>query len=123
MTMPIFSGLSTVKDRSAKIHEKAAYELDVVNIQKTVQTELYSLVSRLKSLEKRQILEENTSEKADKYLQMTNAEYGRGTKSSADLAAAFELVLAVHLRNLEFRKEWCRTKFGIQTLTGSLPSL
>ena len=123
MTMPIFSGLSTVKDRSAKIHEKAAYELDVVNIQKTVQTELYSLVSRLKSLEKRQILEENTSEKADKYLQMTNAAYGRGIKSSADLAAAFELVLAVHLRNLEFRKEWCRTKFGIQTLTGSLPSL
>jgi outer membrane protein len=122
VTVPLFSGLSSVNERSAKIHEKSANEFEILNVKRTLQTEIYSLVSRLKSLEQRQILEEKSSDQADKYLQLTNSEYRRGIKNSADVSAALALVLSVQLRNLEFRKDWSLTKIKLQSLTGSIPS-
>lgn len=122
VTVPLFSGLSTLRERQSLTHERAAYEFESQNIRRHIQTELSDQLTRLKSVEQRLVIEENSASQAERYLKMTQSEYGRGIRNSPDLAAAIDLVLGAHLRNLELRREWHQAKIRAQALSGVLPS-
>ena len=122
VTVPLFTGLSTVKARDAKTHEKSALDLEILNVKREIQTELLEQITRMRSFEQRLVLEENSMSQADKYLKLTQSEYARGIKNSPDLASAMDLVLNAHLRNLELRREWYRARVRIQGITGKVPS-
>lgn len=122
LTVPLFSGLSTVSERRSKSHDWAGFELEELNTKRTIQAEFSEHIVKLKSLEQRLTLEENSVAQAEKYLKLTKDEYARGIKNSPDLAAAMDLVLAAHLRNLELRRDWYQAKMHIQSISGSIPS-
>lgn len=122
VTLPLFNGLSTVRERQSHTHQKAAYELESQNLRRHIQTQLSDQLNRLKSVEQRLSIEENSASQAERYLKMTQSEYERGIRNSPDLAAAIDLVLGAHLRNLELRREWHQAKTRAQALTGVIPS-
>lgn len=76
------------------------------------------LFKKLQAIERRVDVESQNSERAEKYYNAVYAEYQRGFKNSADVAAAAENLLDAQLREVNFRYDFVSNRIELETLLG-----
>jgi outer membrane protein TolC len=114
ITIPLFSGMDTLyKTRAATL---AAQYAEKIKFQKKfeIQSEYNILKAKLNELKTIVGLNEQKLISAQKYFDLTLAEYKRGIKNSPDLVGATERLFASKKKKVELMKELelLRAKFG-----------
>lgn len=121
VTVPLFSGLSSVNEISATRAKSAAKELERQRKRASASSTAESFFLKLSSLKERLDLEEKTLARSEEYYKITVGEYRRGVKNSPDMVGATERLLEARIRNLEFRKEFYLTRLSLEELVGVFP--
>ncbi len=104
-TIPLFSGLDThYKIRSATLLIQAAEKLKLQK-RNDVQSDLGISKTKLTELKKLFDLNEQKLMSAQKYFDLTLAEYKRGIKNSPDLVGSTERLFSSKKKKIEFLKE------------------
>lgn len=105
ITIPLFSGFDTYHKRKAAIATLAAKEHEKTQIVLNIKSQFEQLKSRAKELvELYQIIDKKTVI-AEKYYNLTLAEYKRGVKNSPDLVGATERYFDSKKKKIELQKE------------------
>ncbi len=117
--LPLFSGLSSVRNFSASQSEVQQQEVEMLSRQAQIKAEVESTWTELQSINERLQLEEKNLARSETYYKLTMAEYKRGVKNSPDLVGASERLIEARLRNLEFRKDFQLTKLRLFELAGT----
>lgn len=122
LTVPLFSGFSSVNEVSSARAKVAAKDIAVQRKRLSVNATVENLFSKLSSLVERLDLEEKTLARSEEYYKITVGEYRRGVKNSPDMVAATERQLDARIRNLEYRRDFYLTRLSIEELVGAFPA-
>lgn len=119
LSIPIFSGLETRNESSARSYFAVAKEAELDRARLNAKKESEDAISELSSLLERLDLEEKNLERSEKYYKITSDEYRRGVKNSPDMVGAAERLLEAKVRNLEFRKSYYLTRLHLLDVAGA----
>lgn len=119
ISIPLFSGFSTVHNENAALSESKSQKY--TSQQNTLDTlSLYnSLSEKMKELSDLYNINEHKLKTSEKYFNLTVSEYKRGVKNSPDLVGATERWFSAQKRKPELLKELEITKARLENITGS----
>ncbi len=120
-SIPIFTGLKNSSDLRESSEKLVRNEIAVAGQKNQLKLLIEQNLARSQSIQKRLDLEENNIQRAEKFYQMTIAEYRRGVRSSQDMAGAADRLFQAKQRNLEYRKEAYLSGLELSELLGSSP--
>lgn len=105
MTIPLFSGFESYYKRKSAIANKQSKELNSQQVRLDIKSNFEQLKSRAEELfELNQIVDKKLSH-AEKYYNLTVAEYKRGVKNSPDIVGATERYFDSKKQKINIQKE------------------
>ena len=117
--VPLFSGLSTIRQISAESAKVERSEMALTRTRLAARAEVENLLAQIGSTLARLDLEEKTLARSEEYYKITLDEYRRGVKNSPDMVTAAERLLEARIRNLEYRRDYYLTKLRVFAVVGA----
>jgi outer membrane protein TolC len=119
VSIPLFSGFSTIHKNTAGKYETLAKKSRATQAVLSSQSSFNSLKEKLQELSDLYEINEAKLVTSKKYFEMTVSEYKRGIKNSPDLVGATERWFNSQKKKLELLKELELTKTRIENLNGN----
>ncbi|MDH4466412.1 MAG: TolC family protein [Bacteriovoracaceae bacterium] len=117
LTIPLFSGLSTVSSSSAKSLEITSLESNLTQVALNLRAEIKALEIQYQEYEDLRKINERRLQRAEQYYELTLAEYKRGIKNSPDLLASTERLFEYKRFNAELINKLQITYFKHHKIT------
>lgn len=105
ITIPLFSGLETVYKRKSAISAVSARERELTQVGLNTKSQFERLKTKFSELTDLYQINEKKLVYAEKYYNLTLAEYKRGVKNSPDLVGATERFFDSKKKKIELQKE------------------
>ncbi|MGZ3770031.1 MAG: TolC family protein [Bdellovibrio sp.] len=118
LTIPLFSGLSTVRKEKSAFSETKNKEFSLQQNLLDISSLYNSLSGKLKELTDLYTINERKLIISEKYFNLTVNEYKRGVKNSPDLVGATERWFSAQKRKPEILKEMEMVKVNLENITG-----
>lgn len=118
ITIPLFSGFSTVHKNKSTEFESKSRESRFQQISLDTLSLYNSLADKMKELSDLYKINDRKLKSLEKYFNLTVSEYKRGVKNSPDLVGATERWFAAQKRKPEILKELEITKARLENITG-----
>lgn len=114
VSLPIFSGLSTLNAVRAQNERTFAKEKLIQQTNNVLNAQAEITTSRWKETWSLYELNQKTLERAKKYYELTLGEYRRGVKNSPDLVSATERLFETEMKSISLVKDLNLIQAGIQ---------
>lgn len=109
LNFPLFNGFGIVSAQKEATALRAAAEKRLEQARLQTASDLPNVISKLKSLRARLVLEDENLNASGKYYDLTLREYQRGVKNSPDLAGASDRMIEARTKKLELLREFLQT--------------
>jgi outer membrane protein len=120
LTVPIFDGMSTLRNRDSAVHLLSSQQLVANYTERKVRQEIKDVISHFTSLDTRLSVEDIAVQKSAELLKAIKLEYKRGIRDSSSLASATETLMTTQLKSLDLKRDWYNTRVKLLTLTGEV---
>lgn len=110
LSMDLFNGLLGNPEANAAAAEAEAARLEASFARKELESQLHGQIGELKLLHAQVHEAEENVKRAERYLRLTQSEYGRGVKNSPDMVGAMEKLLGMRQKRLEIIRDFQMAK-------------